>query len=305
METVNFSDKLLRAVEEKQNSVCVGLDPRFSEIPFFIVQEQIKKYGKTLDAIGASIFHFNKKIIDAIANIVCVVKPQLAFYECYGIAGMKAFISTIQYAKKKGLLVIADGKRNDISSTAQAYAEGYLGEVDFFDQKKKIFDADALTITPYLGSDGILPFVEQCNRHGKGIFVLVKTSNKSSGEIQNLSMNKKYLYEHIANLVRNWGMLSQGSGTYSNVGAVVGATFPKEAALLRKIMPEQIFLVPGYGAQGATAKDVVHCFNKDRTGAIINASRSIIFACKNPKDDRFTEDVVQATLKMRDEILTA
>lgn len=297
----HFSDKLIGQIEKKESHICVGLDPRLEQIPRYLKRIALRKYGKTLDSVGATLFYFNKKIIDTVKGHVPIVKPQIAFYECYGIAGMKAFVSTLQYAKKRGLLVLCDGKRNDIASTAKAYAQGHLGSVDFFGKQVKGFDADALTVTPYLGSDGILPFIEECNKHNKGIFTLVKTSNKSSDEIQNLKVGKKLMYEHVASLVHKWGKQSVGERGYSNVGAVVGATFPKEAKKLRKIMPKTIFLVPGYGAQGGSAKDVLPCFNKDKLGAIINSSRGIIFASKK-NDDSFTDDVLEATLKMKEDI---
>jgi len=301
----HFSDRLLESIERKGSPICVGLDPRLNLIPKYIKDAQRRKYGNTMDAVGASLFHFNKKIIDTVKDVVPIVKPQMAFYECYGVAGIKAFISTVNYAKKRGLLVLEDGKRNDISSTAQAYAQGHLGEVDFFGKNRKNFDVDALTVTPYLGSDGIKPFVEVCNSYHKGIFVLVKTSNPSSDELQNLKVKKEFVYEVMAKLVNKWGKKSVGERGYSNIGAVVGATFPKEAKTLRKLMPHSFFLVPGYGAQGGGAKDIIPCFNKDGTGAIISSSRGIIFASKNPKDDSFTNDVLEATLAMQKDIRNA
>ncbi|HSX78552.1 MAG TPA: orotidine-5'-phosphate decarboxylase, partial [Candidatus Saccharimonadia bacterium] len=220
---------------------------------------------------------------DAVHDLVPVVKPQLAFYERYGLAGMQAYAQTVRYAHEAGLLVIADGKRNDIGPTAVGYAEAFLGPIQVFEQTVPgDFEVDALTVNAFLGSDGITPFIDQAQQHGRGLFVLVKTSNASSSEIQDMAVAGRPLYEHLGQLVEAWGAPSRGHCGYSAVGAVVGATYPQQARALRALMPHTIFLVPGYGVQGATAADVVGCFDAHGYGAIINASRSILFAFRTP-----------------------
>lgn len=257
---MNFADTLMEAIDKKQNPSIVGLDPRIESVPDSV------KQGKTP---AEAFLAFNKDIIDAVADIVPAVKPQNAFYEQYGVEGIKSYIETVKYAKSKGLVVVGDVKRNDIGSTAKAYAAAHLGEA---------FGFDAVTVNAYLGTDGIKPFLEK-TPEGKGLFVLVKTSNPSSGELQDKLLDDgRSVYEAMAELVDGWGKESLGSRGYNSVGAVVGATYPKEAELLRKIMPKTIFLVPGYGAQGGGADDVVPCFNSDGYGAIVNSSRGIIFA---------------------------
>jgi len=285
----NFADKLIEKIREKGSVVCVGLDPRLNQIPKFIRDKALGEYPRNkLKAAAEAIIEFNKGIIDAVYDLVPIVKPQIAFYELFGEEGVRAFRETIAYAKSKGLLVIADVKRNDIGSTAKAYAEAHFGEVDVFGEKEFIFDADALTITPYLGWDGIKPFIEVCQKHGRGIFILVKTSNTSSGDLQDLCMKDgNSVYEIIGNFVDSWGADEIGEEGYSSVGAVVGATYPEQAKKLRKIMPNAFFLVPGYGAQGGGAQDVKPCFNKDGLGAIVNSSRGITFAYE--KMDGFSE----------------
>lgn len=254
---MHFADSLTAATKKK-SAVCVGLDPALEKLP----------EGISRDARG--VLHFNKGIIDATADIASCVKPQLAYYEVLGWEGMKVFWETCSYAKEKGLLVIADGKRNDIGSTCEAYADAYLS---------KDSPVDALTVTPYLGSDGIVPFIQRCIDNEKGMFVLVKTSNESSGDVQDLPIGDEVVHEHVAQLTEGWGMHHIGPETnLSFVGAVVGATYPEEMKYLRTIMPHIPFLIPGYGAQGGTAADVVHGFLPDGTGAIVNAGRSIIFS---------------------------
>jgi len=285
----NFADRLIEKINEKNSVVCVGLDPRLNQIPKFIRDKALAENPKNkLKAAAEAIIEFNKGIIDAVYDLIPIVKPQIAFYELFGEEGIRAFRETIKYAKSKDLLVIADIKRNDIGSTAKAYADAHFGEVDVFDDKEFIFDADAITVTPYLGWDGIKPFIEVCNKHGRGIFVLVKTSNPSSGDLQDLCMKDgNTVYEIIGNFVDSWGADEIGEKGYSSVGAVVGATYPGQAKQLRKIMPNAFFLVPGYGAQGGGAEDVKPSFNKDSLGAIVNSSRGIIFAYE--KLDGFSE----------------
>jgi orotidine-5'-phosphate decarboxylase len=290
----NFADKLIEAIKAKGTPICVGLDPRLDKIPSFIKRKALETENQTpLKAAADAILEFNKGIIDAVADIVPVVKPQIAFYEIFGFEGMRAYEETLKYAKSKGLLTIADAKRNDIGSTAEAYAQAFLGEVSFFEGENEvvtpIFDADSITINPYLGWDGVKPFVDECIKYEKGIFVLVKTSNPSSGDFQDLKMEDgNSLYEIVGHLLDSWGANEIGESGYSFIGAVVGATYPKQAEKLRKIMPNNIFLVPGYGAQGGGAEDVKPAFNSDGLGAIINNSRGITFAY-----ERFAMDPVQ------------
>jgi len=276
---MHFADTLTAAVRAK-SPVCVGLDPMLSKLP-----DGIEK-----NAAGA--LQFGKAIIDAVAGTASVIKPQMAYYEVLGWQGMKAFWETCEYAKKKDLLVIADGKRGDIGTTCEAYAAAYL-----FDGSP----IDALTVNPYLGSDGIKPFIDIAAKNNKGLFVLVKTSNDSSGELQDLPVGDEAVHEHLAQLVESWGMHHIGPDTsLSFVGAVVGATYPEELKYLRTLMPHIPFLIPGYGAQGGTAEDVKWGFLPDGTGAIVNASRSIIFA-SNGSDYR--EAAQKAAEKMAEELL--
>ncbi|MBI2464072.1 orotidine-5'-phosphate decarboxylase [Candidatus Peregrinibacteria bacterium] len=299
----HFSDRLIARIREKKSCICVGLDPHLAHIPDFIQKKNKEKYLQNpFKAAGRAIVEFNKGIIDAVYDLVPIVKPQIAFYEMFGVEGMQAFLDTVDYAKKKGLLVLADAKRNDIGSTAEAYASAFLGEVDVFGQKVKNFDVDAITVNAYLGYDGVKPFIEACKKHGKGIFILVKTSNPSSGDLQDLRTHDELRhFEIMAHYLEGWGANDIGKEGYSFVGAVVGATFPKVSKKLRSIMSRAIFLVPGYGAQGATADDVKFCFNKDGFGAIINSSRDIIFAYKKSKqfkETQYGEAARQAVQKM-------
>lgn len=261
MTPMHFADALIAATKAK-SPVCVGLDPRLEKFPEGIAKDH------------DGVLEFNKGIIDSVKGIAACVKPQLAYFEMLGWEGMKVFWETCSYAKEQGLLVIADGKRNDIGSTCDAYAEAYLYEDS---------PIDALTVCPYLGSDGIKPFIERCTANDKGIFVLVKTSNPSSGELQDLPTGDEAVHEHMAQLVESWGMhhLSP-EANMSCVGAVVGATYPEELKYLRTLMPHISILIPGYGAQGGTVDDVVHGFIPDGTGAIVNSSRGIIYASSGP-----------------------
>ena len=302
----NFGDLLANRIKDLNNPTVVGLDPRLDKIPSFIKESAIKQHGgKNLEAVAASIIVFNKGIIDATYDIVPAVKPQIAFYEQYGHAGMFAYEQTIAYAQSKGMIVIGDAKRNDISTTAEAYANGHLGEVDVFGSPESTINADALTVTPYLGTDGITPFTKVCEKNGKGIFVLVRTSNESSDEIQGLSVGDHLLDEEVATLVEGWGRGLIGETGFSSVGAVIGATYPEEAHVLRSLMPNQIFLVPGYGAQGGSAEDVRPCFHENGTGAIVNSSRGIIFAYLEGgkwNEEQYHEAARNAALKMKEEL---
>ena len=249
----------------------------------------MKEYGETLEGAADAIWKFNQAIIDAVADLIPAVKPQIAMYEQFGLAGLVAYDKTVKYCKEKGLIVIADAKRGDIGSTSTAYAVGHIGHVQVGNTVCKGFDADMLTVNPYLGSDGIKPFVDVCNSDDKGIFVLVKTSNPSSGEFQDRLIDGRALYEHVAEKVVAWGKESM-DGVYSNVGAVVGATYPEMSKVLRKLMPNTYFLVPGYGAQGGTAEDLRYCFNEDGLGAVVNSSRGIIAAYRQEKYQKFGEE---------------
>lgn len=278
-EAGHFADRLCAAVERTGSPVVVGLDPRLDSLPASLLTACRQEYGATPHAAAEALWRFNREIIDAVHDLVPAVKPQLAFYECYGVEGMRAFARTVQYARAAGLLVIADAKRNDIGPTAEAYADAFLGAAPGFDQAMPgDFVADALTVNAYLGSDGIQPFMDRARQHGKGLFVLLKTSNASSGELQDLPVDGQPLYEHLGALVEAWGESSRGACGYSAVGAVVGATYPEQARRLRALMPHTLFLVPGYGVQGASAADVVGCFDECGQGAVVNAARSILFA---------------------------
>lgn len=277
-----FTDKLIEAIKNKYNPSVAGLDPRIEYVPEFLTQKYFNKESDSIKAACKSIFEFNVRIIDAICDIVPAVKLQLACYEVYGESGMFVFKETCSYAKNKNLIVIADGKRNDIGSTAQEYSKAYLGYSDINGSRISPYEVDALTINPYLGYDGIKPFIDDCMEHGKGIFVLVKTSNKSSGDLQDLELSDGIkVYEKVAKLVDDWGKICVGRYGYSCVGAVVGATYPEQAQVVRQMMPQAYILVPGYGAQGAGAEDACKSFNNDGLGAIVNASRSIICAYKS------------------------
>jgi len=299
----------VQKIKEKNNPSVVGLDPKIEYIPSFIKEEAFKKQGKTLKGAANAIFTFNKYIIDAVYDIVPAVKPQLAYYEMYGLEGLKAFYETCRYAKEKGLLVIADGKRNDIGSTAESYSAAFLGKTKIEDTEEAAFDVDALTVNPYLGIDGIKPFIEDCDKYNKGIFVLVKTSNKSSGQFQDIiTETGKSMYEIVAQHIEEWGRDLKGEYGYSSVGAVVGATYPNQAKILRKILKSAYILVPGYGAQGGTAKDVASSFNPDGLGAIVNASRSIMCAYESERwkekytEEKFYEASRAEALRMKEDI---
>ena len=274
--------KLIEKIKQTNAPICVGLDPLISHIPDYILDEKIKKYGKSTKAVAEAFYDFNMAIIDKTFDLIPAVKPQIAMYEKFGIEGMIAYKNTVDYAKSKGLLVIGDAKRGDIGSTSLAYANAHIGVSEILGEKLSGFSTDFVTVNPYLGTDGIKPFIDVCNSEDKGIFVLVKTSNPSSGEFQDRQIDGTPLYELVAKKTCEWGELSM-DGEYSNVGAVVGATYPKMSAILREKMPHTFFLVPGYGAQGATAEDLKPCFNKDRLGAIVNSSRGIIAAYKQEK----------------------
>jgi orotidine-5'-phosphate decarboxylase len=287
----SFADRLVQQIRAKDSRCIVGLDPRIDQMPAFLRDA----------GVYAAITAFHELVIDAVADLVPAVKPQLAFFEQYGVAGMQAFESTLLAAKKRGLLVIADGKRNDISSTATAYANAYLGNGGF--------DCDAMTATPYLGRDSLVPFVEACTKHGKGLFVVLKTSNPGSKDFEDqpLEATGRPLYEKIAGVLCELGSELVGESGYSSVGAVIGATFPEEGRRLRTLMPKALILVPGYGAQGGSAQAAAECFNDDGLGAIVSSSRGITYGFGDPdiSRDAFVRSVREKTQRMIDDVNAA
>ncbi len=280
--------KLISGIKSKNSPVVVGLDPQLSFIPAHILDKYYKEMGYTLEAVSEAVYEYNAGLIEAVYDLVPAVKPQIAMYEQFGIPGLMAYKKTVELAHEKGLVVIGDIKRGDIGSTSAAYAVGHIGKVKLGDSEIKPFDEDIVTVNPYLGSDGVKPFIDICNENDRGIFVLVKTSNPSSGEFQDREVDGRPIYEIVADKVSEWGEDSM-DGDYSNVGAVVGATYPEMGARLRKLMPKSYILVPGYGAQGGSGKDLAGFFNEDGLGAIINSSRGIIAAYKNEKYAEFGE----------------
>lgn len=300
-----LNDKML-----KMNApVVVGLDPMLSYIPEHILNKAYAEFGETLEGVAEAVFEYNKGIVDAIYDIVPAVKPQIAMYEQFGIPGMIAFKKTVDYCKSKDLVIIGDIKRGDIGSTSEAYAVGHIGKVKVGNNTFVPFDEDFVTVNPYLGSDGVKPFIKVCKEENKGIFVLVKTSNPSSGEFQDRLIDGRPLYELVGEQVAKWGEECMGNG-YSYVGAVVGATYPEQGKILRKIMPKTLILVPGYGAQGGQGKDLVHYFNEDGLGAIVNSSRGIICAYKQDKyasfgSANYADASRQAALDMIEDINSA
>lgn len=297
-------DRLIKAIMEKENPTVAGLDPKLEFIPQYIKDESFKQYGNTLDGAANALFRFNKELIDALYDVVPAVKPQCAYYEMYGWQGVKALHDTIDYAKSKGLFVITDGKRNDIGTTMEAYATAHLGKTEVNGAKIPAFSGDALTVNGYLGSDGINPLLEICQKEDKGIFVLVKTSNKSSGELQDRIINDKTIYRTMGDMCENWGEASIGEYGYSAVGAVVGATYPEQLGELRKALPHTFFLVPGYGAQGGAANDIAPAFDKNGIGAVINSSRGIMCAYKKQGADEkaFAECARKEAIDMKEQI---
>lgn len=278
--------KLISKIQKTQAPIVVGLDPMLNYIPEHIQKKAFSEYGETLEGAAEAVWQYNKEIVDAVYDLVPAVKPQIAMYEQFGIEGLKAFKKTVDYCKSKDLVVIGDVKRGDIGSTSAAYAVGHLGKVQVGSHTYAGFDEDFATVNPYLGSDGIKPFIEVCKQEKKGLFILVKTSNPSSGEFQDRLIDGRPLYELVGEQVARWGEDCMGD-TYSYIGAVVGATYPEMGKALRKIMPRSFILVPGYGAQGGKGADLVHFFNEDGLGAIVNSSRGIIAAYKQEKYAKF------------------
>ena len=275
-------NKLIAKIQKTKAPIVVGLDPMLSYIPEHIQKKAFEEYGETLEGAAEAIWQFNKEIVDKTYDLIPAVKPQIAMYEQFGIEGLKAYKKTIDYCKSKDLVVIGDIKRGDIGSTSAAYAAGHLGKVQVGSKCYVPFDEDFATVNPYLGSDGVKPFIEVCQEEGKGLFILEKTSNPTSGELQDQLVNGRPLYELVGEKVAEWGEEHMGD-TYSYIGAVVGATYPEMGAALRKLMPKTFILVPGYGAQGGQGKDLVNFFNEDGLGAIVNSSRGIIAAYKQEK----------------------
>ncbi len=272
-------NKLVDKIKKTGAPIVVGLDPMLSYVPDFVKERAFAEYGETLEGAAEAIWQFNKAIVDATYDLIPAVKPQVAMYEQFGVPGMQAFEKTVAYCQEKDLVVIGDIKRGDIGSTSSAYAAGHIGKVQVGSNTFTPFHEDFITVNPYLGTDGIKPFVDICKEEKKGLFILVKTSNPSSGEFQDRLIDGKPLYEHVAEKVAAWGADCMGD-SYSYIGAVVGATYPEIGKVLRKVMPKSFILVPGYGAQGGKGADLVHYFNEDGLGAIVNSSRGIIAAYK-------------------------
>ena len=299
-------EKLISRIKKLEAPIVVGLDPTLNFVPKFLLDKAINEKGETLEAAADAIFEFNKAIVDAVYDLIPAVKPQIAMYEQFGIPGLMAYKKTLDYCHEKELLVIGDAKRGDIGSTSTAYAVGHIGKVKIGSSEIAPIDADFLTINPYMGSDSVVPFVEECKKHDKGLFILVKTSNPSSGEFQDQKVGEKAVYELVGKKVDEWGLDTVKEG-YSDVGAVVGATYPEMGKVLRDIMPKAYILVPGYGAQGGTAAELKPFFNKDGLGAIVNSSRGIIAAYKQEKyaefgAEGFAEAARAAVIDMKNDI---
>lgn len=302
-------NKLITKIQQTGAPIVVGLDPMMKFIPEQIQKAAYAQYGETLEGAAEAIWQYNKGIVDAIYDLIPAVKPQIAMYEQFGIPGVIAFKKTVDYCKEKGLVVIGDVKRGDIGSTSEAYAVGHLGKAQVGEKSYYGFDEDFVTVNPYLGSDGVKPFIKVCQEEKKGIFVLVKTSNPSSGELQDKLVDGKPIYELVGEQVAAWGEECMGDG-YSYVGAVVGATYPEQGRILRKVMPKAFILVPGYGAQGGKGADLVHFFNEDGLGAIVNSSRGIIAAYQQEKyaeygEANYADASRAAVLDMREDIAQA
>ena len=301
----NIIDQLIEKIKIMKNPTVIGLDPRYEMLPKYVKD----KYPKTLEGVGQAIIEYNKELIDAIYDIIPAIKPQIAFYEMYGISGMQAFKETCEYAKQKGMFVIADIKRGDIGSTAQGYSNAYLGKTKIGESEQSLYDIDFVTVNPYMGTDCVKPFIEDCKKYNKGLFILVKTSNPSSGELQDVKLeNGEEVYTRVAKYVEKWGEDLRGEYNYSSISAVVGATYPEQLKQLRQIAPHTYFLIPGYGAQGGKAEDIALGFDENGLGGIVNASRSLMCAYKSDMwKDKFEEkDYAKATraeaLRMKEEL---
>ena len=301
----NIIDQLIEKIKIMKNPTVIGLDPRYEMLPKCVKD----KYPKTLEGVGQAIIEYNKALIDAIYDIIPAIKPQIAFYEMYGIPGMQAFKETCEYAKQKGMFVIADIKRGDIGSTAQGYSNAYLGKTKIEENEQSLYDIDFVTVNPYMGTDCVKPFIDDCKKYNKGLFILVKTSNPSSGELQDVKLESgEEVYTRVAKYVENWGEELRGEYNYSSVSAVVGATYPEQLKQLRKVAPHTYFLIPGYGAQGGKAEDIALGFDENGLGGIVNASRSLMCAYKSDMwKNKFEEkDYAKATrteaLRMKEEL---
>lgn len=299
-------DRLIENIERTQNPTVAGLDPKLDYVPEYIRKKCFEKYGETLKGAAKALLEFNKGLIDALCDIVPAVKPQAAYYEMYGPAGMKALQKTQEYAREKGMFVITDGKRNDIGTTMEAYATAHLGKVKVGSNEYEPFIGDALTVNGYLGSDGIKPLLDICLENDKGIFVLAKTSNPSSGELQDRKIENMPIYEVMGHMCEGWGKELPGKYGYSGVGAVVGATYPEQITYLREALPTTFFLIPGYGAQGAGAKDIAAAFDKNGLGGIVNSSRGIMCAYQKEKCDEqdYAGAARREAIRMRDDIMS-
>ena len=303
-------DKLIEKIQKTKAPIVVGLDPMLSYVPDHMLKEAFEQHGKTLEGACEAIWQYNKGLIDATYDLIPAVKPQIAMYEQFGVPGLAIFKKTVDYSKEKGLIVIGDVKRGDIGSTSAAYATAHLGTIAVEGKEYEPFGEDFATVNPYLGTDGVKPFLEVCEKQDKGIFVLVKTSNPSSGEFQDRLIDGRPLYEHVAEKVTEWGNTVSGAGAYTNVGAVAGATYPEVGKRLRELMPHTFILVPGYGAQGGKGKDLVQFFDRDGLGAIVNSSRGIIMAYKKEEymkfgEEHYAEAARQAVMDMKDDIAGA
>jgi orotidine-5'-phosphate decarboxylase len=308
--TLTAIDNLIASIDEKACPLVVGLDPILDRIPLFIHHQAEKEYGNTLQGVAEALYRFNHELLDVLHPLIPAVKLQMACYELYGKWGIEVFDRTVSLAKNLGLIVIDDSKRNDIGSTASLYAVGHLGEAPLFRGQDRSPKPDFLTINPYLGDDCIAPFIKECLKHNRGLFILARTSNKSAGQYQEALIAGKPLYQKIAEDIQQIAAQHQGVHSFSSFGAVVGATWPVETSALRRIMPNVFFLMPGYGAQGATADQVIDAFDKTGYGAVINSSREIIFAYQSPEfqalfhePERFSEASLMAATRMREDLL--
>lgn len=299
-------DRLIEKIAEKQNPTVAGLDPKLDYVPEYIKRKAFEKHGETLKGAANALWKFNRGLIDALCDIVPAVKPQAAYYEMYGYEGMKTLYKTQEYAKSKGLFVITDGKRNDIGSTMEAYAAAHLGKVQVGGEEYEPFFGDALTVNGYLGSDCIKPVIKVCDKYDKGMFVLAKTSNPSSGELQDQKIGDNTIYEIMGHKCEEWGKELEGKYGYSGVGIVAGATYPEQIEILRKRLPHTFFLIPGYGAQGASAKDISAAFDGHGLGGIVNSSRGIMCAYKKESCDErdYAEAARREAIRMREEIMS-
>lgn len=304
----NMMDKLIDRIRETNNPTVIGIDPKYDMIP-----ECIKnKYEQNMEGVAKAIEEFNKALIDATFDIIPAVKINIAFYEMYGLEGMKVFEETCKYAKEKGMLVMADIKRGDIGSTSKAYSNAFLGRTQIGEKEEKIYDVDFVTLNPYMGIDSVKPFIEDCKKYNKGAFIIVKTSNPSSGDLQDLKLeNGEEVYTRVAKLVEEWGEDLRGKYEYSSISAVVGATYPKQLKDLRKTAPHTFFLIPGYGAQGGKAEDIALGFDSNGIGGIVNSSRGLMCAYKSDlwkdkyTEERFAEATRQEAIRMRNELNNA